>query len=1045
MLVVHISDTHIRNFKRHWEYKKSFEHLFESLIEKQPDIIVITGDTAHTKTQISPEFVQLCLWYFESLSCIAPLLIIPGNHDGNLNNLSRLDALTPIVEALKGKEVYYYKNSGIYPLPRALNGNIAVFSCFDDNWPTVEDVEAVRINNRVTIGLYHGFIKNAELSNGILIDDAPHVNDFLKVADYMLLGDLHKHQIVHPSFKAAYAGSYPQQNFSEDPVYKGYLLWDIKDRKEHELNFITLPNVCPFYTLSLTTHDDIISDIPENLNYQKGARIRVLSKQLTVLEKELIRNRINNIYQPREVKFLDEVNPYRQRLRLSSVDAKIEDVTEVSVQENLIKEHLRSYDLSESVYKDIFEINRRFNAHVMKQDDILRNVQYRLGKMKWSNTFSYSEDNEFDFSKRKGLVGVFGKNGSGKSSFVVDIPLYCLFNKISKKVTKNDLIINENKDSCSVGLEVCLGDDVYTILRETKVYLKSGKKTGTPVYQGKTEVGFSINGENRNSTDRFYTDLNIRKIFGTAEDFMATSVAPQWQLLNFISLGGTERQKMIGRYFGVDIFDKKHTIAKEELKDINTKLSSYKEKDLEGSMRKYDKALVDLAKQIEENDKQKEWQEKSKKRLEENIEEVQLKIENVVLDPSITEERLEEDIKSTKREVVEKREEIDSFKRKLTKNIEKVNELRAELSELDRSKLEKQFSECKFLQMTIKEVKHNKKELQKDTERLKTYPCLSNANCCMFKELKQVESSIDGCDHDIKVSERAIKKIGIDEVEKKLSKCSDLESQLEKIPSHGWEQELIQEKQKVFDALVERVEFLEKEKKNFEKNQEKIKKNLDLGIRLKGLKFRKDKVSEALQETLKKATDLSIRVTANQTLLGELEALKSEYEALKRQYKAYTHYVQVMSKDGVSKSIIADNLDVINKEMKKILSHGVGFEIELESSDGGKEIEIYFKHEKSPKRRIELCSGMEQSIAAVAIRAALINVTTLPKSNVFVLDEIFTSLDPEYMAGLTNILEYLKQLFDTVVIITHIDSFKDIVDHVIEIQRDDEGYARICE
>ncbi len=59
------------------------------------------------------------------------------------------------------------------------------------------------------------------------------------------------------------------------------------------------------------------------------------------------------------------------------------------------------------------------------------------------------------------------------------------------------------------------------------------------------------------------------------------------------------------------------------------------------------------------------------------------------------------------------------------------------------------------------------------------------------------------------------------------------------------------------------------------------------------------------------------------------------------------------------------------------------------------------------------------------------------------LDEAFGALDPEYMLGLHRILEYLKQLFETVIIITHIEDFKDLVDHVIEIERDEEGFAQI--
>ena len=60
MKFAHISDTHIKNLKYHYEYRVVFEQLYETLREQEVDYIIHCGDIAHTKTQISPEFVELC-------------------------------------------------------------------------------------------------------------------------------------------------------------------------------------------------------------------------------------------------------------------------------------------------------------------------------------------------------------------------------------------------------------------------------------------------------------------------------------------------------------------------------------------------------------------------------------------------------------------------------------------------------------------------------------------------------------------------------------------------------------------------------------------------------------------------------------------------------------------------------------------------------------------------------------------------------------------------------------------------------------------------
>ena len=112
MRFAHIADTHIRNLKYHKEYRAVFSDLYESLRENKIDCIVHCGDIAHTKTQISPEFVDLCSDFFKSLADIAPTYIILGNHDGNLRASTRQDALTPIVKALDHDNLFLLKKSG---------------------------------------------------------------------------------------------------------------------------------------------------------------------------------------------------------------------------------------------------------------------------------------------------------------------------------------------------------------------------------------------------------------------------------------------------------------------------------------------------------------------------------------------------------------------------------------------------------------------------------------------------------------------------------------------------------------------------------------------------------------------------------------------------------------------------------------------------------------------------------------------------------------------------------------------------------------------
>ena len=114
--IYHIADVHVRNVKRHKEYQLVFKRLYSYIKKTKTDnsVIYVAGDIVHAKTDMSPELVAIVSDFFRQLADLAPTLIITGNHDCNLNNSYRLDALTPIVKALNHQNIHYLKDNGIY-------------------------------------------------------------------------------------------------------------------------------------------------------------------------------------------------------------------------------------------------------------------------------------------------------------------------------------------------------------------------------------------------------------------------------------------------------------------------------------------------------------------------------------------------------------------------------------------------------------------------------------------------------------------------------------------------------------------------------------------------------------------------------------------------------------------------------------------------------------------------------------------------------------------------------------------------------------------
>jgi len=97
-------------------------------------------------------------------------------------------------------------------------------------------------------------------------------------------------------------------------------------------------------------------------------------------------------------------------------------------------------------------------------------------------------------------------------------------------------------------------------------------------------------------------------------------------------------------------------------------------------------------------------------------------------------------------------------------------------------------------------------------------------------------------------------------------------------------------------------------------------------------------------------------------------------------------------------------------------------------------LNVYIDYGES-KRIIECGSGMEKMIASIAIRVALINISNLSKSDMFIIDEGFGALDDSNIESCSRLLKSLKKFFKTILIISHVDSIKEIVDKNIEVTK----------
>lgn len=247
--IVHFSDLHIRMFKDHELYRGILNDMFNQFKQIAPDRIVFTGDLVHSKNQMTPELIEFVAWTLTECSKIAKTILIIGNHDFLENNMSRLDALTPIIDSLENENIIYYKNRGAY---QDQNIDWVVYSLIDHNIPP--DIEK---SNRVKIGLFHGPVQGLTTDIGYTFETGTEVERFTG-CDLVLCGDIHKRQVFNiPGNKKAYMiGSTIQQNFGETIKKHGFGIYDVEQNK---YEFVDLVNSKPFLSFSIKSFEDIVN------------------------------------------------------------------------------------------------------------------------------------------------------------------------------------------------------------------------------------------------------------------------------------------------------------------------------------------------------------------------------------------------------------------------------------------------------------------------------------------------------------------------------------------------------------------------------------------------------------------------------------------------------------------------------------------------------------------------------------------------------------------------------------------------------------------
>lgn len=1040
----HISDIHFRSLKRHDEYKIVFEKLFKKLDDLKPNIIFIGGDIVHSKTQgITPELIDQLNWWFTSLANIAPTHIILGNHDGLILNGDRQDAISPIISALNNKNLFLYKNSGVYKTGIE-NINWCVFSVFDkNNWDKV-----IPEKDAINIACYHGAVYGSktdidwEISGEVMLD-------MFKGFDFAFLGDIHKMQFLDQEKRVAYPGSTIQQNYGED-IKKGFLFWEINNKNDYKTTFYNIEN--PFSHITIDWKDSLDETI-EYLKYVKNnLRYRIKSnKEISQFDIKLIHNYLKNEKNASEIVY--QINDeFDDQLNRKIIDDN-NIIKNLSVKDEeqrllLLKEYFND-SLSE---EELNNINKLFKANLEKLDhnDDYSNINWSINNMTFSNTFSYGKDNYINFNNLNGVIGLFGKNTVGKSSIPGTL-MYGLFNSSDRGLTKNIDIINTRKGDCNVKIDFSIGSDNYTIYRTTTK--KTIKKTNEAVATTTLKlINKNKDLETTDETDeqRRETEKILRKLIGTSEDFLYTTFASQGNINSFIDEKSNARKSVLSKFLNLDIFEELFKVSREDFSLLKNKIKSFDEKNWQQEIISLNKENCILNEEYSKNNQllisSREIELNKKIELNSLLNNNKKHVSGYTKTSANNElETINHEIKINEKLIYDLIEEKD----KSIQNIEKINNFKINFPkqelENDKQRLTILRDKLYKFDLNIKSLNKQKEKSENEIKILYDIPCGDQFKTCKFiknayetkDQLPEISSLIKNITGDLLEIKNTISNIEKDDIENKLNKFDELVKKEYKlnldIQNIDLKIENIKNKLSTYQNKKLILENIILELDNFE----------DINNTNKEIELKNEisKLSQLISNIENENKNKIINITKNEQLIILLNDEKNEFDAISKEYKIYSIFSDCINKKGIPTMLINSYLPKINKEVNKILNGVVDFTIEI-CDNKNDYLNIFIDYGDS-KRVIECCSGMEKMISSIALRVALINISSLSKSNMFIIDEGFGALDESNIESCNKLLKSLKKYFKTIIVISHIDSIKEMVDKSIEItKKGNDSYVR---
>jgi DNA repair exonuclease SbcCD ATPase subunit len=526
----------------------------------------------------------------------------------------------------------------------------------------------------------------------------------------------------------------------------------------------------------------------------------------------------------------------------------------------------------------------------------------------------------------------------------------------------------------------------------------------------------NFTGEQRRETENF-----MKNSIGSMEDFLMTIVTTASNLEDLLEAKPTARGQVLTRFLGLEFLKKKEETGKEIYSEFskgmmsnvyNTESLKQDNETSKEEITRLSNEIKDAGNKIEDVDKRlqkgQEYKDNLLKSKHNDLDQDLIMLNPIALQSTIS------DLESTKERTEEQIKEVKIIEPKEFYHEDKHDEIRDSMKNVN--------GELTVAQNKVEEI-----------EQL----------------VKKFGDGIQ-CEHcGIKLMEAALTKKKIDELEdweKKVDKLSkkwkDLDSkeksytQLKKDFDEYERNKLIKEKYEItLESTILKLNQAKEKLVRYQEVQDKIKKNNEIdahlvkaGMRIDELISEKRIYERTQASNQNQIENLDARIEKNNDIILRIA---EEFE----KEKIFKIYLEVYGKNGITKMIMKTMMPLINSELQRLLQDSAFFNLEIRINDKNEVEFIMIDNSTGIEKLMVSGSGYERTIAAMALRAVLSKVCSLPKPNIIVWDEVFGKISNDNLEMVGEFFTKMKEYFEKIFVITHNPLVNNWANNVVRITK----------